>query len=325
MPPKVSIIIVNWNSLVYLRECLTSLRDSASSADFEIIVVDNASAVDETPAIQAEFPCVRAIRSERNLGFAGANNLGHEYATAPYLLFLNPDTRVLGPAVHVMLDQLQNDANAGIMGCKLLNSDGSVQTSCIQRFPTILNQVLDIEFLRARWPLWRIWGIAPLLRDDQTVAEVEVVSGACLMISRAAFERVGKFCQDYFMYAEDVDLCYQTRQAGWTVCYTGKASVVHHGGGTSKPRKGNAWVAIMQRQAILRFCCKVHGRGYAMAYRAAMGCNAACRLLLLVVMSPFRKVAAERRMIFSPASKWLSVLKWATGIDRSAAKAQGNA
>ena len=322
--PKVSIIIVNWNSLAYLRECLTSLQESARSAECEIIVVDNASAVDETLAIQAEFPSVLAIRSERNLGFGGANNLGYEHATAPYLLFLNPDTSVLGPAVDVMLDQLQRTAGGGIMGCKLLNTDGSVQTSCIQRFPTILNQVLDIEFLRTRWPLWKIWGIAPLFREDRSVASVEVVSGACLMISRAAFEQVGNFCEDYFMYAEDVDLCYQTRRAGWRVCYTGKASVVHHGGGTSKARKGNAWVAIMQRQAILRFCYKAHGRAYAMAYRAAMGCNAACRLILLALMSPFRKVAAER-LIFSPASKWLSVLKWATGLDRSAAEVKGNA
>jgi GT2 family glycosyltransferase len=323
--PSVSIIIVNWNSLPYLRECLASILFEDASHDFEVIVVDNASTVDETIAIRAEYPSVLAIRSEKNLGFAGANNLGFEHASTPVALFLNPDTKVIGSAIHLMLAQLQSTPNAAIMGCKLLNTDGSVQTSCIQRFPTILNQCLDLEFLREHWPLWKIWGIAPLFSDVRESVDVEVVSGACLMITREAFARVGKFSERYFMYAEDVDLCYQTRKAGWRVCYTGEATVVHHGGGTSKPRKGNDWVAIMQRQAILKFCLMAHGRLYAMAYRAATGFNAACRLIILAALFPLRQMAAEKRMVHSTTSKWLSVLKWSVGLDRRAAKLHGNA
>ena len=157
--PSVSIIIVNWNSLPYLRECLASILFEDASHDFEVIVVDNASTVDETIAIRAEYPSVIAIRSEKNLGFAGANNLGFEHASTPVALFLNPDTKVIGSAIHLMLAQLQSTPNAAIMGCKLLNTDRSVQTSCIQRFPTILNQCLDLEFLREHWPLWEIWAL----------------------------------------------------------------------------------------------------------------------------------------------------------------------
>jgi GT2 family glycosyltransferase len=323
--PSVSVIMVNWNSLSYLRECLDSIFSEDASHDFEVIVVDNASTADETTAIRAEYPSVVAIRSEKNLGFAGANNLGFEHASAPVVLFLNPDTKVIGSAIHQMLAQLQSTPSAAIMGCKLLNTDGSVQTSCIQRFPTILNQCLDLEFLREHWPLWKMWGIAPLFSDAREAVDVEVVSGACLMITRDAFARVGKFSERYFMYAEDVDLCYQTRKAGVRVCYTGEATVVHHGGGTSKPRKGNDWVAIMQRQAILKFCRMAHGRTYAMVYRAAMGFNAACRLTILAALFPFRRMAAEKRMVHSASGKWLSVLKWAVGLDRRAAKLHGNA
>jgi len=323
--PSVSIIIVNWNSLPYLRECLESIFTENTSHDFEVIVVDNASTVDETIAIRAEYPSVVAIRSEKNLGFAGANNLGSGHASAPFVLFLNPDTKVIGSAIHQMLAQLRSTPGAAIMGCRLLNTDGSVQTSCIQRFPTILNQCLDLEFLREHWPLWNIWGIAPLFSDAHEAADVEVVSGACLTMTREAFDSVGQFSERYFMYAEDVDLCYQTRKAGWRVCYTGEATVVHHGGGTSKPRKGNDWVAIMQRQAILKFCRMAHGSTYATAYRAAMGFNAACRLIILAALFPLQRMAAEKRIVHSTSAKWLSVLKWAVGLDRRAAKLHGNA
>ncbi len=230
--PRVSIIIVNWNSLAYLQECLHSIYENSGDIEFEVIVVDNASAVDETVAIKAAFPLAITIRSDKNLGFAGANNLGFQHASAPNILFLNPDTKVIGSAVATMVRRLEGSPEVGALGCKLLNTDGSVQTSCIQRFPTITNQVLDLEFLRQRFPLWSVWGIAPLFTDRSEVSDVEVISGACLMISREAFERAGRFSEKYFMYAEDVDLCYQTRKAGWRVCYTGDATVIHHGGGT---------------------------------------------------------------------------------------------
>lgn len=325
MNRKVSIIIVNWNSLGLLRECLRSILDSPGAGDFEIIVVDNGSAQDETVAVQAEYPSVITIRSQRNLGFARANNSGYERSSAPYILFLNPDTRVIGSAIHTMMTQLRSTPGAGIMGCKLLNTDGSVQTSCIQRFPTILNQCLDLEFFRLRRPLWKIWGIGPLFSATREPVEVEVVSGACLMITRETFDRIGRFNEQYFMYAEDVDLCYRTRQAGWRACFTGQARVIHHGGGTSKGRSGDGWVAIMQRQSILRFCRTAHGSLYAIAYRAAMGVNAACRLILLLGLFPFRRIARKKQIVHSTSTKWLSVLRWAIGLDRRFEKLEGNA
>lgn len=316
--PELSIIFVNWNSLAYLRESLASVYATAGGVRYEIIVVDNASEIDERAAIQQEFPQVRTIRSERNLGFARANNMGAEHASGQYLLFLNPDTHVLGEAIANMLTELKSTPGAGAIGCRLLNSDGSVQTSCIQRFPTILNQLLDLDYLRTRWPLWSFWGIAPLFSGSQSPVEVEVISGACLMITSTAFRDAGRFSERYFMYAEDVDLCYQVRRSGMKVLYTGKAEVIHHGGATSKSQKGNEWVAIMQRQAILSFCRATRGSLYAMAYRVAMALNASCRLLLLAAVFPFRRLAAKKRMLHSSSSKWTGVLKWALGLHRGA-------
>ena len=157
-----SIISVNWNSLEYLRECIGSIYDQTHGIDIEIIVVDNASPEGKVETLQRSFPEVRIIKNAANLGFSGANNLGHKYSTGKYLLFLNPDTRLAGPAINIMVDEIRSLPDAGIVGCKLLNTDLSVQTESIQRFPTILNQLLDVEYLRLLWPGCPLWELAPL-------------------------------------------------------------------------------------------------------------------------------------------------------------------
>jgi GT2 family glycosyltransferase len=313
---ELSIIFVNWNSWDQLRESLHSVFATVLRIEYEVIVVDNASSADDVPKIQAEFRGVKLIASMKNLGFAGANNLGVEHSQGNYLLFLNPDTRILGNAIAGMLEAMKAVGGAGIIGCKLLNSDGSVQTSCVQRFPTIWNQVLDTEYLRRRWPNWKFWGIAPLFNAVPQPVEVEVVSGACLLIDRDSFHQAGGFSREYFMYAEDVDLCYQVRKLGRKAHYTGSASVFHHGGGTSRERCGKAWVAIMQRQAILGFCRRTRGPAYAEIFRLAMACNAALRLVVLAIVLPFGKLVADKRFLNSTPEKWFGVLKWALGLDR---------
>lgn len=312
---ELSIIFVNWNSSDQLRESLRTVFATTLGIEYEVIVVDNASVTGDAERACAEFGEVRLIASKRNLGFAAANNLGVDYSQGKYLLFLNPDTQVLGNSIAVLLQAMTAVGGAGIIGCKLLNTDGSVQTSCIQRFPTVWNQLLDVEFLRLRWPNWKLWGIAPLFKESNHPVEVEVVSGACLLIDRDSFEQVGGFSRDYFMYAEDVDLCYQVRRLGRNAYYTGSANVVHHGGGTTKERCSNAWVAIMQRQAILRFCRRTRGPVYAKMFRLAMGCNALLRLILLAIILPFQK-PAEKRLVHSTPGKWFGILKWALGLDR---------
>jgi len=313
---ELSIIFVNWNSFDQLRESLRTVFATLVAIEYEVIVVDNASSAGDAARVQAEFCGVKLIASTKNLGFAGANNLGVEHARGKYLLFLNPDTLVLGNAIAGMLEAMKAVGGAGIVGCKLLNSDGSVQTSCVQRFPTIWNQLLDMEYLRRRWPNWKFWGIAPLFNSCPQPVEVEVVSGACLLIDRDSFEQAGGFSREYFMYAEDVDLCYQVRKLGRKAYYIGSASVLHHGGGASREGRGKAWVAIMQRQAILRFYRRTRGAAYAGTFRLAMACNAMVRLVLLAIMLPFGKLAADKGVLYSTPEKWFGVLKWALGLDR---------
>src|SRR5579862_1099128 len=159
---EVSIIFVNWNSADYLRDCLASVYATTQNIQFEIIVVDNASSEPGLDAVAQQYPEAKIIASETNLGFAGANNVGFRHSTGKYILLLNPDTKLLGPSIEIMVRHLKALPDAGIVGCKLLNSDLSVQITSIQKFPTILNQVLDAEYLRLRWPGFPLWAIAPL-------------------------------------------------------------------------------------------------------------------------------------------------------------------
>jgi len=312
----VSIICVNWNSLGVLRECISSIYETTKGIAFEIIVVDNASPEGGVDTLQAEFPAVRIIKSCKNLGFGGANNLGFEHSSGAHVLFLNPDTKLVNPAINLMLQQLQGMPDAGVVGCKLLNSDLSLQTSCIQQFPTIVNQLLDIDFLRRRWPKSRLWGIAPLFMDAREPVRVEVISGACMMLRREAFERAGKFSTEYFMYAEDLDLCYKVTQLGLYNYYVGEGTVIHHGQKSSSKQGGAKpiqWAIVMRSNSVMQFCTKTRGPAYGAIYRTAMAVTASCRLLILALMLPLARLGGNKDSFRVTSIKWWAVLEWAIG------------
>jgi GT2 family glycosyltransferase len=311
--PELSIIFVNWNATDYMRSCLNSIYSQASGVDFEVIVVDNASLNGNVDSLKQEFPGIRLIKSRENIGFAGANNLGYKQSTGDCLLFLNPDTEVIGPAIQRMLKRMNSLYRPGAVGCKLLNSDGSIQTSCIQRFPTILNQILDIEALRIRWPGCSLWKIDALFSGNEEPTEVEVISGACLMIRREVFEAVNLFSKDYFMYAEDVDLCFKVHQAGFKNYFLGEATVLHHGGGSSKQKSSDHWSAIAQREALQLLCRKMYGPAYAWMFRAAMAVSAVVRLAL--VFPVFLVGTMSARHVNPTWRKWVAVLRWSIGIE----------
>jgi len=204
--------------------------------------------------------------------------------------------------------------NAGVIGCRLLNTDGSVQTSCIQKYPTILNQMLDVEWLRLRWPKCSLWDISPMFAVSPHPIEVEVVSGACMMIRREIFERVGMFSNDYFMYAEDIDLCYKIAQAGLATYFVGRVEIVHHGGKSSTQREFKQWSAIEKFRAMTHFCRKTHGNIYAFLFRSAVAVAATSRL---AIVGTAKFVGVKQVDCDYAWAKWSAVLRWALGLHAS--------
>jgi len=233
----VSVVIINWNSKEFLRTCIRSLELVSRELRFEIIVVDNASHDGCGEMLKSEFPHVIFIQSEKNLGFSSGNNLGARRATGRNLLFLNPDTELIEDSISVLSSRLDCLPFAGAVGCKLLNSDGTLQTSCIQAFPTVINQFLDSDFLRERFPRSSLWGTVAFLDLGKSPKVVQAVSGACVMVKRDIFEKVGGWTEAYFMYGEDLDLSYKIQMAGCNVyMFPKQTSCITPGKALKRPR-----------------------------------------------------------------------------------------
>jgi GT2 family glycosyltransferase len=315
-----SIIIINWRSADFLRKALTSILSPTSVVTFEVIVLDNASFDGSAEMMCQEFPRVHFIQSEENLGFAKANNLGFRVSKGRFLLFLNPDTEVRDGALQALVSFIKSRPDAGIVGAQLLNSDMTIQTSCIQAFPTILNQVFDTEYLREKFPRSALWGTWPLFEPPVGPARVEVVSGACLLIRRETFEQVGMFTENYFMYSEDVDLCYKAKQAAWNVYYERNAIVVHHGGQSSAKKSENNFATVMTRESLYNFLKVRRGKLYSAAFRVSLGMAALGRLLMLGSIMVLTLGRFERDSLPAAMKKWTGVFRWAVGLERWANK-----
>ncbi|MGH7960248.1 MAG: glycosyltransferase family 2 protein [Candidatus Binatia bacterium] len=264
-----SVVIVSWNCRLELLDCLDSIIRHACNGTYEIIVVDNASGDGAVEAVHSRFPDVRVLEAGANRGFAQAANLGLKAARGAYLLFLNPDTLVPPGALDAALGALQSQQEVGILGAQLLNPDGSPQPSC--------GHFLSLPALV--WSnAWRFVSGAQAIRragggrlwTGTAVEEADWLVGAFLLCRRAVLEAIGGFDEDYFLYAEDMDLCYRVRQHGYRVLYFPAVAVIHHSN-CSGARK---WAERREGEIVrseLLFLRKHSGRLAAFAFRLLGG------------------------------------------------------
>jgi len=310
-----SIIIVNWNSKVFLANCISSIISNKKHIDYEIIVIDSGSFDGSCEMIKQLYPEIRFIQSDRNLGFAKSNNIAFMESHGSNILFLNPDTEIESGALHLLIKNLDSIPNAGAVGASLFNSDGSVQSTCIRAFPTILNQILDAELLKKKFPFSKLWGMAALYNRPIKPVKVDAVSGACLMVKRSAFEEVGMFSTDYFMYSEDIDLCFKLKAAGWGTYYIPDAIVTHHGGGSSRKSGVSVFSDVMMLESRLRFFRKTRSHLYACLYRLSMLCVSLIRILVLALFYFGFKSTKKVNYIEKVILKWTSRLRWTLGLE----------
>ncbi len=232
-----SIIIVNYNVKDFLRQALLSVRRAVSGLTAEIIVVDNASEDGSAETVRAEFPEVRIIENIENLGFAVANNQALRVASGRFIVLLNPDTVVQENTFSAIHDFLCSNEgkNAGMVGCKILNPDGTLQLACRRSFPTPWVAFTRLSGLSKLFPKSRIFGKYNLTYlDENALTEVEAISGSFMAVRREALDRIGFLDETFFMYGEDLDWCFRMRAAGWKIFYLPQTQIIHFKGESSK-------------------------------------------------------------------------------------------
>jgi len=198
-----------------------------------------------------------------------------------------------------------------------------VQTSSIMKFPGILNQIFQYEGLRLRWPSFPLWDIGPLFSASKEPVRVEAITGACMMMRREVFEKVGLFSEEYFMYAEDVDLCWKVTRAGFPNYYLGEGNIIHYGG-VSSPRE---WQIVAKVKAELKLCENFHGHFYALLFRGALALNAVIRYFLAGALYLFRRACGKKGAPTTALSKYRAALKTLlapSGTSHQPPNARGN-
>ncbi len=235
--PELSVVIVSFNTRDVLRECLQILDRESQGITKEVFVVDNVSRDGSPEMVDKEFPQVRLIRSEVNLGFAAANNKAFPLATGRYVVLLNSDAFVQPQALQKSIAYMDADSRIGLGGARLVGRDGSWQPSA-RMFPSLLNEFLTLSGLAIRFPRSRFFGrFDRTWADPNEPADVDWVPGAFSIIRRSVLEQAGYFDEKFFLYYEEVDLCRRIKDAGFVVRYWPDVTVIHLGGESSKTVK----------------------------------------------------------------------------------------
>lgn len=224
-----SIIIVSWQTRKYLRKCLESIFSNKGSVNIEVIVIDNASTDGTANIIKNEFPQVKLVSNEQNLGFAKANNQGLKIALASYILFLNPDTEIRPQTLTKSLEFFKTHKDAGAVGCQILNTDNSLQLS-VRRFPTLWSQFLILYKIHHLFPNLKTFKNYLAKDFDYSRAlEVEQIMGSFILTKKEIMEKIGGFDEKFYLWFEEVDLCKRLKNAGYKIYYTPQAQITHFG------------------------------------------------------------------------------------------------
>ena len=283
----VSALVVSYNVRPQLLDTLHTLY-ATSSPEIEVVVVDNASSDGSAAAVAEQFPQTTVISLEENVGFGRANNAGLDHSTGEFVLLLNPDVLVMDGCVRELAGFMRDHPDVGAAGPRIERPDGRLDLAARRAFPspsTAFYRFSGLGRLFPRSPRFNRYNLGNLPPDQ--LQEIDSGTAACLMVRRAAIDQVGFFDPDYFMFGEDLDLCYRLKAAGWKVFYVPTARAVHLKGSSTRqatgrmlfefhramwifykkhdPARANplasaiVWVGIWSRWAALRLKAQITG------------------------------------------------------------------
>jgi GT2 family glycosyltransferase len=272
-----SVIIVSWNVRELLARCLEALYATVRTLSFEVIIVDNASVDGSAAMVGERFPEVILIANADNLGFGRANNQGAAIARGRHLLLLNPDAFVHQGTVERLVAFLDTNPDAGAAGPKLLNEDGTLQRS-VTSFPTVLTELwttLGLDRAFPRHPVFGHYKLTHWAMDD--LRPVDALMGACLLVRREVVEHTGLFDEQFFMYSEEVDLCYRIQGAGWRNYFLPDVQATHIWGGSSRRVPTATFLRLFRSR--VQFFRKHYGPRATACYKAVLALAAVMRVV----------------------------------------------
>lgn len=295
MSADVSVIVASHNTRAYLERCLRRLGDT-----HEVIVVDTMSNDGSRDLVRDAFPHVRLLELDVNLGYGAALNAGIALASGAYLIVMNSDAWPQEQAVERLVALAESEPRAGVVGPRLLNPDGTLQPS-VRGFPTVWRLATEYFFLRWLAPRSRLlntfYGAG---FDHRSRREADFLVGAVLLVRRAALDEIGVFDERFFMYDDEVDLCYRAHAAGWNVVFWPEAEFVHVGGASTV--RTPAWPQMYREQlrSHLRFLDKHEGLREAEHARKLIAVAMLLRALVFTVLA-----RSERRRLSIESARWL--------------------
>lgn len=235
-----TIVILNYNSIEFLKKCLASIKKSKlNDIKVKTIVVDNASSDNSVAILKKDYPEIPLITSDVNKGFAGGNNLAIKRIEGRYVLFLNPDTILEPDTLFTVYKYMEEHPEVGVSSCRLELLDGSLDYSCHRGFPTPINALFYFSGLAQLFPKVKLFTgyTQGWKRDDPNPHEVDAISGAFFFVRKGAGQEVGWWDEDYFWYGEDLEFSYRLKEKGWKIMFIPQVKTFHYKGVTSGIQK----------------------------------------------------------------------------------------
>ncbi len=307
-------MIVTWNSNGDIDRCLYSVLAGVGSIRSEIIVVDNASDDGTCEVVASMFPTVTLIALKNNVGFPGANNIGIRASCGGCVLLLNPDTEVTRDAIHAPLERLRADPSLGLVGCRIVYGDGTIQFECAYNLPELRDPLIETCYLHMLFPKSRVFGRHRMSYWDHLQDRpVPCISGAFMMIRRTVIDQIGLLDERFFMYYEDVEYCARARRAGWGIYYLSGPTITHYAGRS----RAQSVIEFDYLVPILRYTYfrEYRGVGAAFLFRALSVIQGLVRAVLAVggVLFLSWHPDLSKRPALRPALHWRRAL-WAVGL-----------
>ena len=288
---KLSIVIVNYNVRYFLEQTLLSVYQSNVQFEYEIFVVDNHSSDDSVKMVQQKFPLVKLLANTENVGFSKANNQAIKQAIGEYILLLNPDTIIQEDTLQCCIDKMESDATIGGLGVKMYDGAGNFLPESKRGFPSPMAAFAKMSGMAKMFPKSKLFGQYHLsYLDNNQTHEIDVLSGACMLLRKSVLDKIGLLDEDYFMYGEDIDLSYRIRKAGFKNVYLANTSIIHFKGESTK--KGSLNYIKVFYNAMLIFTNKHFTGSSAQVLKFILHIAIYLRAILAIIKKIFSKVLA---------------------------------